>query len=119
MGRKTYDSLPAKSRPLPNRRNVVVSRSVTSLDADVEIVSDPEVFVSDWRRGAEKDQVLWIIGGGEIYKRTLGLIDELYLTKVSGRHRGDTFFPEFENEFELVGSESSELCIFQRWVRKS
>jgi dihydrofolate reductase len=83
MGRKTWDSLPPKNRPLPGRRNIVVTR-------------DP-----DWRaEGAEPmalDAALaggevFVIGGGEIYHAVLPYADRIELTEVHGDFAGDAFF---------------------------
>ena len=87
MGRKTWDSLPEKFRPLPGRRNLVVSRSATelpgaevfaSLDAALAACSEPEVFV---------------IGGSEIYALALPLATKLALTEV------DAAFPDADRHF--------------------
>ncbi|WP_457424213.1 dihydrofolate reductase [Roseateles sp. P5_E7] len=87
MGRKTWDSLPAKFCPLPGRRNLVVSRSTTelpgaevfaSLDAALAACSEPEVCV---------------IGGSEIYALALPLADKLALTEV------DAAFPDADRHF--------------------
>ncbi|RZJ07471.1 MAG: dihydrofolate reductase [Rubrivivax sp.] len=87
MGRKTWDSLPAKFRPLPGRRNLVVSRSSTdlpgaevfdSLDAALLACTEPEVCV---------------IGGGEIYAIALPLADKLALTEV------DVVYPDADRHF--------------------
>lgn len=87
MGRKTWDSLPAKFRPLPGRRNLVVSRSATalpgaevfdSLEAALAACTEPEVCV---------------IGGAEIYALALPQADKLALTEV------DAVFPEADRHF--------------------
>jgi dihydrofolate reductase len=92
MGRKTWDSLPERFRPLPGRRNVVVTRSATwhaanaeragSLDAALALVADaPKVFV---------------IGGGELYALAMPRADELVLTEVDAAFDGaDAHFPAF------------------------
>ncbi len=92
MGRRTWDSLPARFRPLPGRRNLVVTRNTqwhgdgaeafTSLDAALAAVADaPKVFV---------------IGGGELYALALPLAQELVLTEVDAEVEGDTFFPPWD-----------------------
>jgi dihydrofolate reductase len=101
MGRKTWDSLPERFRPLPGRRNVVVSRNPAltcpgaevagSLDAALALVADaPRVFV---------------IGGGELYAQALPRADELWLTEIDADLPGDTFFPAWDrNAFVEVAS---------------
>ena len=69
---------------------------------------------------AAKDRTLFIIGGGELYRQTLPLCDELYVSEV---HRiiedGDAFFPSFKNDFQVIEKlfESPEFTI-NRWIRK-
>jgi dihydrofolate reductase len=94
MGRKTYESL---GRALPDRRNLVVSRG--SDLAGVEMVRDLEGF-----RPKDYPCDVWVIGGAEIYRQMLGRCEELYLSVIPRVFEGDTFFPEFEDRFELVGT---------------
>jgi len=94
MGRRTWDSLPDRFRPLPDRRNVVVTRNpdwnregaerAGSLDEALALVeSEPTVFV---------------IGGAELYAAALPVADELVLTEVEIDVEGDTFFPPFDRD---------------------
>jgi len=93
MGRKTYESL---GRPLPNRRNLVVTRA-KDLGEGIEIVPSLETF-----RPEDYACDVWVIGGAEIYRQMLGKCDDLYLSIIPRVVEGDTFFPEFEDDFELV-----------------
>jgi len=93
MGRKTYESL---GRPLPNRRNLVVTHS-RDLGDGIEIVSNLESF-----RAEDYPSDVWVIGGAEIYRQMLGRCEDLYLSIIPRVVEGDTFFPEFESDFELV-----------------
>jgi dihydrofolate reductase len=87
MGRKTWDSLPAKYRPLPGRRNLVVSRSTSELPG-------AEVFASlDAALAACAEPEVCVIGGGEIYALALPLADKLALTEV------DAAFPDADRHF--------------------
>lgn len=94
MGRKTFESLP---KMLPNRRNVVLSRGV--LPEGVEVLRG----FSELAALAKAEPGLWIIGGGEIYAKTLHACSDLYLSLVDMEPKGDSFFPEFESRFEQVG----------------
>ena len=94
MGRKTYESL---GRPLPNRRNLVVTRG-GGLDG-VEIVRDLEVF-----RPEDYPCDVWVIGGAEIFRQMLRRCEGLYLSVIPRVVEGDTFFPEFEDRFEFLGT---------------
>lgn len=89
MGRKTFESI---GRALPGRRNIVVSKSYSHPDVEV-VGAIPQVD------GA------FIIGGAQIYNLALPQVDTIYCTRVHTEIDGDTFFPEFEQDFEKVSSE--------------
>jgi dihydrofolate reductase len=88
MGRKTWDSLPPKFRPLPDRRNVVISRN--GCDA-------PEVCRSVEEALASGD--CFVIGGGEVYASALEGAGCVYATEVEGEVEGDVVFPELGPEW--------------------
>lgn len=122
MGRKTYFSLPEKFRPLPRRKNIVVTRSPEALTVpdEVQVISSPEEFVTRLRAGQEAIQgsTLWIAGGGEIYRLTRHLWDRLYLTVVKGQHEGDTSFPAFENDFVEVECHETDKALYRTYTRE-
>jgi dihydrofolate reductase len=109
MGRKTFESL---GRPLPNRRNLVVSRA-GDLGEGVEMVRDLAAF-----RPEDYPCDVWVIGGGEIYRQTLDTCEEIYLSVVNRVVEGDVFFPEFEDKFELVGTVLSQAEFEVKRYRK-
>lgn len=81
MGRRTWDSLPPKFRPLPGRRNVVLSRSLVPEDvpgAELARCLDDALALLD------DAPVAWIIGGGRVYREALGVADECEVTEVDG-----------------------------------
>lgn len=120
MGRKTYESLPSKFRPLPNRKNIVISRSSSAVVAPgVDIWESSLGCIEACRKGELllPSDMLWIIGGGQIYKDTLPFWDELYLTVVHSKHEGDVFFPQFEDKFRLVEDQIKEGYSFLRYCR--
>jgi dihydrofolate reductase len=92
MGRRTWDSLPPRFRPLPGRRNVVVSRN--GCDA-------PDV-----RRSVEKalEDGCFVIGGGEIYAQALPHADRVYATEIDADVDGDVFFPALDGFREVQRS---------------
>ena len=121
MGRKTYESLPDRFRPLPGRKNVVVSTTAQlSLPKEVDLCLDPVKYLTDFKAGKipTRTAELWIIGGEKIYSMTLPFWDELELTLVPGKHQGDTFFPPFETQFTLAKTEQGQGCSYQHFVRK-
>lgn len=87
MGRKTYDSI---GRPLPKRRNIVISRqaALTIAGCDV-VVSLEEAIVLAQEDGAGE---IYVIGGGQIYEQALHLAARIYLTRVHASPDGDAFF---------------------------
>lgn len=97
MGRKTYLSLP--KRPLPNRRNIVLT-SQQNLQLDgCEVVSSLETI----EQMVDRENEHFVIGGGSVYEQFLPLADKLYVTWVYKDFDGDTFFPKIEEEeWELI-----------------
>ena len=96
MGRKTYDSLPNR-QPLPDRYNVVLSRNPDFYECadNIEVVSDVHAFIAQ-----HQDKKIWIIGGAEVYKETLGYAQELHVTNVlMPESRADAFAPEVDFRF--------------------
>jgi len=92
MGRKTYESI---GRPLPKRRNIVITRDATWSAPGVEVIHSPEELESL----AGLDPQVFIIGGAEIYAVFLARSDELLVSRVHLNHAGDTFLPAFEHLF--------------------
>jgi dihydrofolate reductase len=92
MGRKTWDSLP--KRPLPGRRNIVITRQQGYQAPGAEVVRSAEEAVALCAAEAE----IAVIGGGEIYRLFWPLVDRLYLTEVDLDVAGDTHFPEVRPE---------------------
>lgn len=95
MGRKNYDSIPDKYRPLPNRENVILTRNTDFKAENCEVFHSLEACLDHYRN--ETDRTVFIIGGGEIYRLALeaGVIDEMYITHINKSYGADTFFPEF------------------------
>lgn len=93
MGRKTFESL---GKPLPGRRNVVVSSTATL--EGVECVRT----LSDFDEAVYAPDAVWIIGGANVYEQLLPRCSDLYLSLVEAEPHGDAFFPEFETGFQLV-----------------
>jgi len=118
MGRKTFESTPMKSRPLPKRKNVVCTRGQILRD-DIEVTSDPVQYIQQVRAGQREieGEILWIIGGEQIYRLALPFCDAIELTLIRGKHEGDAFFPDFEGEFELLGEQPGEGFVFQSYLR--
>ena len=93
MGRKTFESM---GKPLPNRENIVISRSVDALPGCVVLPSLEAL------ENYRTDREIWIFGGARIYEQAMDRVHELYLTVVRGSYEGDAFFPAFEADFDLA-----------------
>lgn len=115
MGRKTWESLPPKFRPLPGRVNIVVSRNPQALElpSGSYAAASIDEALAIAGRVADADRIIWIIGGAEIYKAALPLCDELHLTLVFGSHSGDASLPPFEDSFVEVSSSAADRCAFK------
>lgn len=92
MGRKTYDSLPGRFRPLPGRLNIVVTRN-RQYEAPGAIVVHS---VEDALMAAGDVEEIIIVGGADLFRRLFPVVDRLYLTRVHGVVEGDVYFPEFD-----------------------
>jgi dihydrofolate reductase len=121
MGRRTWESLPDRFRPLPGRTNIVVTRNrnwsaqgayrAGAVEEALELLgSEPQVFV---------------IGGGEIYAAALPFADELLLTEIDADIAGDTTFPSWDREefeeierHERVAADGTPFA-FVRYVRRA
>ena len=101
MGRKTYESL---GRPLPNRTNVVISRTPREIEG-CTVVSSLEEAIALF----PQEEEVFVIGGAQIYALALGVANKMYLTKVYHDYQGDTSFPEWNaDEWHLTQKESFE-----------
>ncbi|NOT74255.1 MAG: dihydrofolate reductase [Cyclobacteriaceae bacterium] len=94
MGRKNYDSLPAKFKPLPNRTNIVVTRQKDFKAPGCSVVHSLEEAMQLVRKG--NDEEVFNIGGAELFTLGLQFADRLYLTEIKTELSGDTFFPEIK-----------------------
>ena len=92
MGRKTFESLPDRFRPLPNRRNLVLT---SRGDYDV---SGIETFQSLQAALAAAGGDCFVIGGEQVFREALPVADRLYLTRVRAEVEGDAFFPALDKE---------------------
>ena len=108
MGRKNYDSIPEKFRPLPNRLNVVLTRNRDFQAPGCHVFTSLKECMEFFKE--EKERTLFIIGGGEIYKMALesNILDEMYITYIQKEYGADTFFPNVEL------SDWSEDLIFEQ-----
>ena len=113
LGRKNYESIPERFRPLPNRLNIVISRNTNYETNGAELVQSLDAALNLGRE-LQPESTQFIIGGGEIYKWSLdeNRVDEMYVTHVHHVFDADTFFPmdslnEWQSE-EILRYEKDE-----------
>ena len=109
MGRKNYDSIPEKYRPLPNRENVILTKNTAFEASNCSVFNSLDAALSAYE--SDKNRKLFIIGGGQIYKLALdaNILEEMFITHIDGDYEADTFFPDFnESDWnkELLMSQS-------------
>jgi dihydrofolate reductase len=86
MGRRTFDSI---GKPLPGRRNLILTRGTMASAAGVEVVASIDAA----RALTEREPELCVIGGASVYAQSLAMATRLYLTQVHGEVAGDVYFP--------------------------
>ena len=94
MGRKTHESI---GKPMPERLNIIITRDKNYRTDNCVVVNNAQ----DAIKAAKGSSEVMVIGGAEIYKLFLPIANRLYVTKVHGTFKGDTYFPEF-NESEWI-----------------
>lgn len=114
MGRKTWESLP--KRPLPGRRNIVVTRNADYVAEGAEVLTSLKDALQAARatascgEGNTREKMVFIIGGGELYAASMPYADRLELTEIDAEAAdADTFFPEVDKDiWELTKVEEAE-----------
>ena len=126
MGRKTWESLPLSVRPLQGRQNIVISSNVSlALPESVRHYSTLDAAL-DWAQDSPKIDHIFIIGGGTLYAAAIHhpSIHTLWITAVAQFESCDTFFPEFDDQFELAYADPVQISTsgikysFQKWNKK-
>ena len=111
MGRKTYESI---GKPLPNRKNIVISTSMPTTNGITVCKSLQEGLMEAKLFGKD----IFIIGGASLYEQAIPMTDKMFISYVKRKYAGDVFFPEFdENEWEIEQKEDHpdfELVIYVR-----
>jgi dihydrofolate reductase len=122
-GRKNYESIPEKFRPLPDRTNIVITRQTDYKAPGAIVVASIEAAIQYVKQHHANEEV-FIIGGAEIYKQTINLCDKIYLTRIHHSFEGDAFFPELTTDWKLVHQENISAdeknkypFTFQIWQR--
>lgn len=124
MGRLTWESIPPALRPLPGRRNVVVSRGLAELPPEVWLARSLDAALARCAEAPTIDRV-FVIGGGQIYAQAFAhpACDEIVLTRLQARFACDTFIPPVPVGFALVEVLAAEVheagitYAIERWRR--
>lgn len=124
MGRLTWESIPPALRPLPGRRNVVISRGLAALPDGVWLARSLDAALAQCAEAPTIDQV-FVIGGGQIYAQAFAhpACAEIVLTRLQARFACDTFIPSVPAGFalaEVIAAEVHEAGItyaIERWRR--
>ncbi len=114
MGRTTWESLPEKFKPLPDRKNVILSRN-SKISAKVEIANSFKNAINIADENIEK---IFIIGGATVYEQAINLpnLDGIYITKIQKIYDCDTFFPKIPSRFSekiILGKEQENNINFE------
>jgi dihydrofolate reductase len=102
MGRKTWESLPPKFRPLPGRTNIVVTRQ-TDWQAPGALVAHS---MAQALAACNPETEVWVIGGAEVYAQALPLAQRAVITEIDADFKGDAFAPTFDASWQETARES-------------
>ena len=130
MGRKTYESIPKKFRPLPNRINLVISRTKVYKEDNTHCCSSIEQALekSNQLHSEQTIERIFCIGGSQLYREmiTHPLCNHLYITKIHKTFNCDAFFPSYTDTFKCIESQSNKLSQnetlsyqFQTWSKQN
>lgn len=106
MGRKTWESLPPRFRPLPGRRNIVISRRTDWQAEGAELADSLQAA----QRLCAGSDVVWVIGGAQIYTQALPLAQRVVMTQIDAEYAGDAFAPELGPEWQEVSRHPHETA---------
>jgi dihydrofolate reductase len=102
MGRKTFESI---GKPLPGRRNIVVTRDPDFSAAGCDVVNSIDAAIALCR----DDEEIMLIGGASLYQQSLELATNMYITRIDHEFEGDTWFPEYQkSEWKVENRENFE-----------
>ena len=112
MGRSTYESI---GRPLPNRTNIVLSRTMKPQKNIVVCSSLKQAFTA----GKEYGEVVYVIGGATVYEQALPFADKLCISWIKNDYDGDTYFPQVNwDDFTLTHTQDYDAFVYKEYVKK-
>ncbi|MDE2440097.1 MAG: dihydrofolate reductase [Betaproteobacteria bacterium] len=116
MGRKTWESLPPRFRPLPGRRNIVISRQADYAAPGAELANSLDAAL----RQSSASETAFIIGGEQIYRQAMAVADRLEITEVDLEPEGDAWFPEIPtSEWNQASTTPGQGYAFVTYRRQS
>ena len=126
MGRKCWESIPSKFRPLPNRENIVFTRDINYVADGAIVMVNLNKVIGGYERNPSYHNLEeeFVIGGGDIYSRFFPIANKLYMTEVLSEVEGDTYLEGFnEAEWELINKskvfeENGFKFIFKEYIKK-
>jgi len=102
MGRNTWDSLPEKMRPLPDRMNAVLSKTMHHSDANMRTFTDLEYALA-YGQTLPSIERIFVIGGAQLYTSALPLAEHIYITEIDRDYDCDVFFPEIkQDDYDVI-----------------
>ena len=111
MGRKTFESI---GRPLPNRKNIVISSTLNSQDG-IEVVENLDLGIktaSKWNKKNTQNEEVVLIGGGYVFEESQNIVNKLVLTRVDCAIDGDIFYPKIDfSNWKKISTESYQQDI--------
>ncbi len=114
MGKNTYLSI---GKPLKDRKTIVCvnDNSLNVVHEDVTMASDLFEVLKKYQNRPEE---LVVCGGAMIYKLSLPYVDKLVISELKTQYEGDAYFPDFEDDFELVNTDERQEFIIKTYLRK-
>ena len=105
MGRKTWDSLPPRFRPLPGRLNIVITRQVDWAEKGVLNATGLHEALCICKQMASPPSAVWVIGGGQMYAQALPFAQQVVVTEIDAAYVGDTFAPPIPQHWQRSAGE--------------
>lgn len=108
MGRKTWESLPERFRPLPGRRNIVITRQRDWQADGVEVADSIATALALAGEGTADDDLVWVIGGAEVFSAVIDTASRLEVTTLRESIEGDAVAPAITERWRLVFTDPAE-----------